>query len=147
VTNLLRPLQISPREWLDYLRAQVALVYGLLAVRLRSRGRLLAYDGEADAAEVSPQKWLRTAQLERALVRALKYGVLHPKCLPRSVALHWLLRRAGIRGSRIRIGVRPEANGLMAHAWVTLGDRVVGDDPLFVGRYTEIADARMAGLA
>jgi hypothetical protein len=146
VTPLLRP-RITPREWLDYLRAHVALVYGELAVRLRSRGRLLNYDGEVSAAEIPPETWLRTAEVERAMVRALKYGLLHPKCLPRSVALHWMLRRAGIRGTRIRIGVRPEATGLAAHAWVTLGDRVVGDDPAFVSRYTEIADARMAGLA
>lgn len=147
MTSLLRPFQISPREWLDYLRAHFALLYGSLAVRLRSRGRLLAYDSAVTPADISPQEWFRTAQLEQAMVRALKYGLHTPKCLPRSVALHWLLRRAGIRGSRIRIGVRPEANGLTAHAWVTLGDRVVGDDPEFVGRYTEIADARMAGLA
>ena len=146
VTNLVRPLHIPPREWLDYLRAHIALVYGALAVRLRSRGRLLAYEGGSVAAEISPQAWARTAELERALVRALKYGVLRPKCLPRSVALHWLLRRAGIPGSRIRIGVRPEADGLRAHAWVTLADRVVGDDPRFVGRFTEIADATVPGL-
>lgn len=147
MTSLLRPFQIPPREWLDYLRAQFALVYGSLTVRLRSRGRLLAYDSEVNPAEISREAWARASQLERALVRALKYGLLQPKCLPRSVALQWMLSRAGIRGSRIRIGVRPEANGITAHAWVTLGDRVVGDDPAFVGRYTEIADARMSGLA
>jgi Transglutaminase-like superfamily len=147
VTNLLRPLHISPREWLDYLRAHLALVYGVLVVRFRSRGRLLDYEGEVTASELSPQAWVRAAELERALLRALRYGLLRPKCLPRSVALHWMLRRAGLRGSRIRIGVRPEAHGIGAHAWVTLADRVVGDDPQFVSRFSEIADATMAGLA
>jgi hypothetical protein len=142
-----RTRRISSREWLDFGRAQLALLSALLAVRLTSRGRLLTYDLEAERAELPAAQAARVAELELALSRALRYGVFRPKCLARSVALHRLLRGSGIRGSRIRIGVRPEPDGLSAHAWVTLADRVLGDDPRFVGRFTEIADARMAGLA
>jgi hypothetical protein len=142
-----RTRRISSREWVDYGRAQLALLGALLAVRLRSRGRLLAYDLEVERAELAAAHLARAAELELALSRALRYGVFRPKCLARSVALHRLLRASGIRGSRIRIGVRPEPDGLCAHAWVTLADRVLGDDPRFVGRFTEIADARIAGLS
>jgi len=142
-----RARRISYREWRDFGRAQLALLSALLAVRLKSRGRLLTYDSESDPGESPPAQAARAAELELALSRAIRYGVFRPKCLARSVALHRLLRGAGIRGSRIRIGVRPGPDGLSAHAWVTLADRVLGDDPRFVGRFTEIADARMAGLA
>lgn len=142
-----RTRQISLGEWVDFARAQVALASALLALRLRSRGRLLSYDLEGASQALPPSQLARARELELALDRALRYGVFHPKCLARSVALHRLLRRAGIRGSRIRIGVRPDSEGLSAHAWVTLADRVLGDDPRFVGRFTEIADARMAELS
>lgn len=142
-----RTREISIGEWVDFARAQVALASALLAIRLRSRGRLLSYDPDGGPLALSADQLARADELELALDRALRYGLFHPKCLARSVALQRLLRRAGIRGSRIRIGVRPESQGLSAHAWVTLADRVLGDDPRFVGRFTEIADARMAELS
>jgi hypothetical protein len=141
-----RTRRISSREWLDYARAHLALLWAVLVLRLRSRGQLLAYDLEAEQESLPMAQLIRAGELERALSRAARYGVLRPKCLARSVALHRLLRGAGIRGSRIRIGVRPDSGGLTAHAWVTLTDRVLGDDPRFVDRFTEIADARMAML-
>ena len=96
--------------------------------------------------DIDKVRALTDAELEQALHRAMRYGLLQPKCLARSVALHRLLQSAHIRGSRIHIGVRPQPEGLTAHAWVTLADRVLGDDPRFVRRFTEIADARMTEL-
>ena len=143
-----RARRISSREWLDYALAQAALWRAVLALKLRSRGRLLAYDSEDADRDPAPDQLTRARELELALDRAIRFGLLRPKCLARSVALHRLLRWGGIRGSRIRIGVRaPTEGGLSAHAWVTLANRVLGDDPRFVGRFTEIADARMAGLS
>ena len=140
-----RVLRITPLEWLDFCRAQLALLAAAVAVRLRSRGRLLAYDPEERERGLPPEQLARARALADALDRAGRFGMFRPRCLVRSVALHHLLRRAGIPGSRIRIGVRPESEGLDAHAWVTLADRVLADDPRFVGRFTEIADARLAG--
>ena len=146
--RLVRLPVLSSREWTDFVRAHAALLYGALAVRLRSRGRLLAppVGAGAGAGTVTPVVWKRVSQLEQALARAIKYGLLRPACLPRSVALHWLLTHSGIPGSRIRIGVRPESGGLTAHAWVTLAGQVVGDDPAFVARYTEMVDTQVPGL-
>jgi hypothetical protein len=142
-----RAFRLSPAEWLDFVRAHAALVFASVAVRIRSRGQLLAYDGPSEAAELDPDLLNRAQSLALALDRASRLGILRPRCLVRSVALHRLLRQAGIPGSRIRIGVRPESQGLDAHAWVTLANRVLGDDPRFVGRFTEIADARLAGIS
>lgn len=147
LASLKRTGRIGAREWLDFLRAVFALLNALVAVRFRPNGRLLSYDLNESAQGHSPEQLQRIGQLELALDRAVRHTRLKPKCLARSVALHRLLQRAGIRGSRIRIGVRPDSTGLSAHAWVTLSDRVLGDDPRFVGRFTEIADASVAGLA
>lgn len=54
---------------------------------------------------------------------------LHPlptTCLPRAVALWWLLRRAGI-DSTIVLGVQPRPGAITAHAWVEAAGRVLGD--------------------
>lgn len=141
-----RLASLPVRAWTDFVRAHAALVYATLAVRFRSRGRLLATDTDPTTAPLAPAVWKRVSELEQALARALKYGPLRPACLPRSLALHWLLTHSGVPGSRIRIGVRPGAEGLTAHAWVTLAGEVVGDDPGFVARYTEIGDTRVPGL-
>jgi hypothetical protein len=57
-------------------------------------------------------------------------------CLTQALALHVLLRRAGLQ-SRIHIGVAKEGGRFEAHAWVESQDKVViGDHEL--KRYTPI---------
>lgn len=61
--------------------------------------------------------------LARVVERAALRLPLEMKCLPRAMALHWILRRRG-RPSTLLIGVRPGAvrGGLDdLHAWVDLG--------------------------
>lgn len=48
-------------------------------------------------------------------------------CLTKALALHILLRRAGLQ-SRIHIGVRKEDGRFEAHAWVESHDKVVIGD-------------------
>jgi hypothetical protein len=48
-------------------------------------------------------------------------------CLTKAVALHILLRRAGLQ-SRIRIGVAKDAGNFEAHAWVEHQEKVVIGD-------------------
>jgi hypothetical protein len=146
LAHLSRARRLSGREWTDLAKAMLAILRAECALRIRSRGRLLAYNRALEGDPASPDRVRRAQELARAVTRAAEYGITHPKCLARSVALHRLLCSEGIAGSRIRIGVRPEAARLTAHAWVTLRDQVLGDDPAFVTRFTEIADARMAEL-
>jgi Transglutaminase-like superfamily len=147
LAHLSRARRLSGREWMDLTKAQLAILGAEGALRTRSRGRLLAYDHSAQDVPVASDHIRRAQELALAVSRAAEFGVLRPKCLARSVALHRLLRAEGIAGSRIRIGVRPQAGRLTAHAWVTLSDRILGDDPAFVARFAEIADARMAEFA
>ena len=68
------------------------------------------------------------AQVERAAWRL----PLATKCLPRAMALSWLLRRAGQPHS-VTLAVRPPDHRGSAddlHAWVAVGDTIVlGDLP------------------
>jgi len=85
----------------------------------------------------------RAQQLGLAVSRAGDYGVFRPLCLVRAVALHKMLEGHGIRGSRIRIGVRMRRGRFGAHAWVEYGGRVVGDNIEHVGSFAELAEVHL----
>ena len=60
----------------------------------------------------------------RAIRRARSYGPFRGNCLSQSLALLWMLRRAG-HDARLRIGVKTDAGRLLSHAWVELdGDTI-----------------------
>jgi len=72
--------------------------------------------------------WRLAAQVERAAAR-LPFAT---RCLPRAMALSWLLRRAAI-GHALVIAARPAAlrdSTDALHAWVEIdGTRLIGDIP------------------
>ena len=64
------------------------------------------------------------AECVRAIRRARSYGLFRGNCLSQSLALLWMLRRAG-HEARLRIGVKTEAGRLLSHAWVELDGETV----------------------
>ena len=66
-------------------------------------------------------------QLARLVDVAARHGLYSATCLPRSLALWWLLRRRGI-DSYVCIGVRKEVDRIEAHAWVELQGCALNDD-------------------
>ena len=54
-----------------------------------------------------------------------------------------LLERHGIRGSRVRVGVRMRNGRFAAHAWVEYGDRVLGDNEAHVGSFVELSEVHL----
>ncbi|HVP05124.1 MAG TPA: lasso peptide biosynthesis B2 protein [Dehalococcoidia bacterium] len=48
------------------------------------------------------------------------------RCLQRSLALSWMLRRRGMN-SRLRFGVRNGEQGIQAHAWIEIAGEPVND--------------------
>lgn len=89
----------------------------------------------------------RAAAIARGVERAARLGVFRPKCLVRSLALHRMLERSGIRGSVIRIGVRREGDELLAHAWVEHMGITLIDPPSAVASFSRLTDARLADLS
>lgn len=86
-----------------------------------------------------PQRALRrAAHCARWLDIAARHGFPHARCLHRSLALHRWLRAQDIP-SELRIGVRIDHGALAAHAWVTLGGRILGDSPDAVRTFSPLA--------
>jgi hypothetical protein len=149
VTRLLHKLAtLSPREWVDLLQAQLALLAAQVLVWTRPTGRLVSHAGSADGAmptmpTVEPALMDRAQQLGLAVSRAGDYGVFRPLCLVRAVAVHRMLEGHRMHGSRIRIGVRMRRGRFGAHAWVEYGGRVIGDNIEHVESFAELADVHL----
>jgi hypothetical protein len=108
------------------------LAEGLAALTLASLAiALLPFRKVAAAASVSGRG---AARGDAETVRRVR-GAIHgwarrvpwkAVCFQRGLALHWMLRRRGVR-SVLLYGVRHDADGLAAHVWVDVdGETVIG---------------------
>ncbi|WP_051341213.1 lasso peptide biosynthesis B2 protein [Azospirillum halopraeferens] len=124
----------------------LALVFAMPLRRAQALfGRFSAPDdapfaaADADAAAAA-----RARGVARRVVAVAARLPWHSTCLVRAVAGALLLARRGIRGARIRFGVRKEQGRLEAHAWLLLGTEVLlGGEG--AGAYTPLADLGRVG--
>jgi hypothetical protein len=141
--SLRHALRWSGREWLEVLEAHGRLLGAWRAVRRTPRGELLAYgvSGPGPAGPLAPAQRDLAERLARAIRRAADQGLLRVTCLPRSLALQRWLEGRGIPGARVHLGVRGLGGRFEAHAWVTVGDELIGDRPEHVATFTPLTDA------
>jgi hypothetical protein len=132
--------RLSGSDWADLLEAQVTLAGAQLAVWTRPRGRFVARVAALPGQIPSAAETALARRLELAVGRAAEHGVFRPACLVRSLALKRMLVRRGLDWARLRIGVRLESDKLAAHAWVELGELVLGDHDTHVQRYDELTE-------
>lgn len=136
-TLLKKLIALPPREWVDLLAAQVALLHAQILVWTRPRGRLLV---QSEGAVAKPGADLaRVRRLALAVERAAEYGLFRPSCLVRAVAVHHMLESHGFAGSWIRVGIRREGGRFMAHAWVDYAGNVLADQEWRVKEFDEFA--------
>ena len=100
-------------------RASVLILISALGVRTIGFHRT-----KARIESVAPKGRRSSADCVQAIKRARSYGLFRGNCLSQSLALLWLLRRSGHAGA-IRIGVKPAAAGMLAHAWVELDGQII----------------------
>lgn len=131
----------------DLVRAQWAIVAARVELGTRRTGTLVRHDaadrlpaaGRAASAPITAADAARARALDTAVRRAAAYGALRTTCLLRATALLRLLEREGIRDARLRVGVRRTDGRFAAHAWLELGDMVLGDQPQHVRSFTPTA--------
>lgn len=134
-----RLLATPPSEISDLLVAQAHLLAAWWTVRRRPKGGLL-HLVNARPMGVQASKEARLARLAVAVDRVARFGLFRPTCLVRAVALERLIRRAKAGAAVVRVGVLRTSNDFLAHAWIELGDRVIGDEPSHVRRFTPLHD-------
>jgi hypothetical protein len=144
-TSLQKLVSLSGRDRRRLAAAQVALLRAQWVVWTRPQGRLVCLDDRpADAIDRSAIVDAR--DLARGVFIVAQRGLFRPSCLVRSIALVRLLERAGIAGSRLRVGVRDNAGRFEAHAWVELGGVVLADSASHVIAFEELASVRPLGV-
>lgn len=140
---------LPPGDLLRLLSAQAALLWALLLVRTRPTGELVTPSAPAsdpaDSVSIPGDDVGREARrIALAVERAAEHGVFRATCLVRSVALHRLLQRRGIRDSRIQIGVRMAGGRFEAHAWVEWQGEVLGDRLAHTATFAQLCDVDLA---
>lgn len=145
VGRLLRTAaQLRRDEWLDLLLAQWLLLVTSVRLRLARAGGLLAAGQRPDGAGARPADRDAVVRAAWAVDRAVTFGPIPARCLARSLACVALLRRRGIPGAVVRVGVRPGEGTLAAHAWVEWGGRAVGEQREHLERFTVLRDLVVA---
>jgi|SRR6478609_3702539 len=135
-------------DWNDLVDAQVSLLIAQYLVWTRPKGRFVK-DAQLDAPGVQEPVSLRSGMWRNAfrsavaIRRVADHSLLKPRCLVRAVALSRMLEKRGITGSRVRVGVQQRAGEFSAHAWVELGQRVLGDDAQHVRSFAELVDLQV----
>jgi hypothetical protein len=135
---------VTGRELLDVVRAESRIAHAWLRLKTRSRGSLVRIAESPLSEPPSASDVERAQQLAIAIDRASRFGPFRTTCLVRASALHELIRRDGIGASRIRVGVRMQDGNFAAHAWVELGDLVIGDRREHVLTFTPVSEISVA---
>jgi hypothetical protein len=129
------------RRWRLLIRAFVWL--GLVDLGLRVAGLKRLIDLAPRASGVPARRLpVHLPVYVAALEAVAGRHVIQAHCLHKSVVLHFWLRREGLP-SQLRIGVRKDRGELRAHAWVTLGEYIINDDPRAVAAFTLLKGARL----
>lgn len=120
--------QPAPGWKATVLEAMVLLVVARLLVAgppLRMWMRLLGkpHSTSRAGAAPSPEVWALARAVDRATQR-LPFDV---KCLPRAIALHWMLRRRGEFSELVISVLHPRQRGMIEtlHAWVEMSGTVI----------------------
>ncbi len=127
--------------------AQVVLLRAQAMRWLRPLGKFVEVSAGESRTTVPPSnsQAQTSKQIAAAIDRASRYGVFRPLCLTRAVALSRMLNAHGISGHSIRIGVRRERGSFTAHAWVELGQRVLGDTSANTLAYLPLTQVSVTG--
>jgi hypothetical protein len=134
-----RLLTLPLADLADLVTAQGVLLSALWALHRKPVGQLLRpVAASTDVRRARDEQWIE--RMATAIDRVARFGLFRPTCLVRAIALERLLRHTEAGTAALRIGIRRDHTTLLAHAWIELGGRVVGDDPSRVRRFTPLHD-------
>lgn len=134
-----RLFSLPAHEFGELLVAQGSLLRAWWTVWTRPKGALLRPVGHPDG-HLNPAGEHALTRLVVAVDRAARYGLFRPTCLVRAVALERMIARARVGPAVVKVGVLRQREELLAHAWIELDGRVVGDEPSRVSHFTPLHD-------
>ena len=119
--------QLSPVDWLGLLEAWWVLLGYSLAIRWVKFDRLKRFSLRNNNKMIVQADALTLAWgMQRLVSMAARLHLLSMTCLPRALTLQWMLGRRGIP-TQLCIGINRSSTGMLAHAWVELAGRAIGE--------------------
>ncbi|HYE27119.1 MAG TPA: lasso peptide biosynthesis B2 protein [Allosphingosinicella sp.] len=122
-----RLMRLGPSDWLLFAEALATLAVASAAIALLSFRRVAAAASAParDGARSDAQTVRRVRGAVQGWARRVPWRTV---CFQRGLALHWMLRRRGVR-SVLLYGARRDGDGLAAHVWVEVdGETVIGGE-------------------
>lgn len=144
LSKLLRVLASDPRVGWELIEAQYFLATSRWARHRAPVGRLFAESRPHQ--DLTPNRQSCVARVVAAVDRVARFGIFPPTCLEYAMTLQRMLERRGIGPAVIRVGVQVQDSRFAAHAWVQLGDQVIGDSAVKVSRFQYLADLKEVRL-
>lgn len=129
---------LTKKEQRRVLTSAAVVVVMAAGIRVLGVRRMLRSVERRNPTNSDPQASGDPTELGIAVDRAGRY-VPGGSCLPRSLALAWMLRRRGVTAT-VRVGVRT-ADGFEAHAWVECNGIAVDDAPRRREGYAPLVDS------
>ena len=119
--------QLSPTDWLVLAEAWWILLGFSMALRWMPYVRLEAFTRPSKERGSLPPDALAWAwQRQKLVSMAARLHLIRMTCLPRALALRWMLSRHAVPG-QLRIGMNKTSTGLLAHAWVEVQGKMIGE--------------------
>ena len=128
--------QFSAGDWIGLVEAWWALLGYYLALKWVKFDRLEAFTRPATEKGAVPVDALAWAwRRQRIVSMAAGLHFFSMTCLPRALALRWMLSQRGIP-AKLRIGMNKSSTGIFAHAWVEMQGEMIGEAEDIAERFT-----------
>lgn len=129
--------ELSVADWLALAEAWLGLFFFWILLRLRSAESLGVPSRSPVSDSFVAGAFFKAGQLHRLVELASRLYPRAMTCLPRALALRWMLARRGIPAD-LQIGVQKSDSGIRAHAWIELGGQPVGESPDLLQRFNRL---------
>ncbi|OPY59386.1 MAG: hypothetical protein A4E55_00246 [Pelotomaculum sp. PtaU1.Bin035] len=121
-------LRLSPKKLLLLLRVAAAAIVLCFLLRIINFPRLIKILGLKEHVLQDDDCQIRDIIQAINLLSGTRFFVIRNNCLKKTLLLYYFLRRAGLKGLAINIGINKVAGKLAGHSWLTLNNEIFLDN-------------------
>ena len=121
--------RLSTQQWLLFIQSWFLMLYIRLRMDLtpfKSWKHWLINQSTGGYESLSQTEQKIIIQTRRMIVLASRYHIINANCLPKSLALKWLLDQHSI-ACELKMGLSLDKPDFKGHAWLVHGDIVLND--------------------
>lgn len=138
--KLATALSLRPADWLLLAEAWSALAWLDFLVRRQSLVSANNHTPDVAPGPVRGDVESLSKRVKRAVDLAARRHYRPMNCLPKALALRWMLARRGIP-SELRIGVQSQMITIKAHAWIERDGKPLGEPADIAKRFAVLQPA------